>query len=264
MQKQQPENQIPAPWLPLSSSLVFMVRHKRLIGWSLILFVITFTLTWIGYLFTVNFISNLTGDFFVNAPDPHTIWGWVKHKGWIATSWLFIIVSRVAAFYLAFLLAYTITTPGYVFLSTATEKLHAGEHFDPDADLTLSGILRDIFEGVKIALFGIALTIAALFINFIPGIGQAAVFLLYTYYSTLMFIDYPASRRRWPLGKKLRWLRTHSSPAFRIGILPALISMVPIVNIFAMALFFPLLTIHATLNFSTIELTKKQYLQINT
>ncbi|PIE63970.1 MAG: hypothetical protein CSA26_10430 [Desulfobacterales bacterium] len=108
------------------------------------------------------------------------------------------------------------------------------------------------------ALLGILITIVALVVNFIPGIGQACVFLLYTYYSALMFIDYPASRRRWGLGKKLQWMRTHSSPAFRLGIGPALISMVPVVNIFAMALLFPLLTVHTTLNFSEIEISKKK------
>jgi CysZ protein len=260
MQKQQHENQVPtAPWIPLSSSLAFMMHHKRLIGWSLILIVITFSLTWIGYLFTVNFIQDLTGNFFINAPDTDTVWGWVKHKGWVVSSWLFIVVSRIVAFYLAFLLAYSISTPGYVFLSTAAEKMHAGEYFSPDASLTLSGFLRDIFEGIKIALFGIVVTIVALFVNFIPGIGQVAVFLVYTYYSALMFIDYPASRRRWSLREKIRWLQINSSPAFRIGFLPAFVSMIPIVNIFAMSLFFPLLTIHATLNFSTIELARKQY-----
>jgi len=234
-----------------------MLRRKRLIGWSFILFIITITLTWIGYLLTVDFINDLTGNFFINAPDADTIWGWVKHKGWLVSSWLFLIVSRIVAFYLAFLLAYSITTPGYVFLSTAAEKLHAGEQFDPDANLTLRGFFRDIFEGIKIALFGVLVTVVALFINFIPGIGQAAVFLLYTYYSALMFIDYPASRRHWSFGRKINWLRNHSSPAFRIGILPAFVSMIPLVNIFAMALLFPILTIHATVNFSTIELAKK-------
>ncbi|MBW2682037.1 MAG: EI24 domain-containing protein [Deltaproteobacteria bacterium] len=260
MQKQHHTAQSPtAQWVPLSFTLAFMMRRKRLMGWSLILFAVTFALTWIGYLFTVDFITNLTGSFFLDAPSSDTIWGWIKHKGWLVSSWLFIFVSRIVSFYLAFLLAYSISTPGYVFLSTAAEKLHAGEHFDPDAALTPLGVLRDIFEGIKIAAFGIAVTIVALFINFIPGIGQAGVFLLYTYYSALMFIDYPASRRRWSLGKKIGWLRNHSSPAFRIGVLPALVSMVPLLNIFAMALLFPILTIHATLNFSAIELAKKRY-----
>ena len=258
MKNQHHTTALPAtPWIPLSSTLGFMIRHKRLMVWSLILFAVTFVLTWIGYLLTVDFINNLTGNFALHPPSADGIWGWVKFKGWQAGSWLFVIISRIVAFYLAFLLAYTISTPGYAFLSSAAEKLYAGKHFDPDAGFTLPGILRDIFEGLKIALFGILVTIVALFVNFIPGIGQAAVFLLYTYYSTLMFIDYPASRRRWSLGRKTGWLRDHSSPSFRIGILPALVSMIPLVNIFAVALLFPILTIHATLNFTAIELGRK-------
>ena len=247
-----------ALWVPLSSSLAFMFRRKRLLGWSLILFVITVALTWVGYMFTVDFMDDLTANFFASAPSTDTIWGWVKHKGWLVGSWLFIVISRIVAFYLAFLLAYSLTTPGYVFLSTAAEKLYAGKHFDPDASLTVSGFFIDVFEGIKIAFFGILVTIVALFINFIPVFGQAAVFLLYTYYSALMFIDYPASRRRWSLRKKLAWLRTNSSPSFRLGILPALVSMIPVVNILGMALLFPILTIHSTLNFAAIEAAKKQ------
>lgn len=41
--------------------------------------------------------------------------------------------------------------------------------------------------------------------------------------------------------------------SFRLGIFPALISMVPIINIFFMALLFPLFTVHTTLNFIAIE-----------
>ncbi len=244
-------------WIPLSRSMVFMISRKRLFGWSLALFLITGLLTWLGYLLTVDFIDSLTGSFMATAPATDTIWGWVKHKGWLVGSWLFYIVSRIVAFYFAFLISYTLTTPGYAFLSAAAEKLHAGENFDVDLGFSVAGVVGDILEGFKISLFGIGVTIAALLVNFIPGIGQVAVVLLYTFYSTLMFIDYPASRRRWSLGKKIAWLRTHNGKALRIGILPAIISMIPVINIFAIALLFPLLTIHATLNFSAIELAQK-------
>lgn len=249
-----------AQWVPLSRTFKLILTKKRLFGWSAILVILTLSLTWIGYLVSVDFMDDLTGSYMTVAPETDTIWGWLKHKGWLLSKWLFVIISRIVAFYIAFLLAYTITTPGYSFLSAAAEKLHAGEHFDPDAALTFTGILIDIFEGVKIAFFGIIITIIALFVNFIPGIGQALVFLLYTYYSALMFIDFPTARRRWGLGRKLGWLREHSSPAFRLGVGPALISMIPILNIFAIAFLFPVLTVHTTLNFSAIELHKKMQL----
>lgn len=258
MQKQlHATNTFPPDWIPLSHSLSLIFRRKGLFAWSFILFLITVSLTWIGYIITVDFMDQVTGNFMATAPATESILGWIKYAGWLVSSWLFLIVSRVVAFYLAFLFAYSLSTPGYVFLSTAAEKMYAGKDFDGEANFSVAGFLADIFEGLKIASFGILVTILALFINFIPGIGQAIVFLLYTYYSALMFVDYPASRRRWTLGRKLRWLRRHSSPAFRLGILPALISMIPLVNIFAIALLFPLLTVHTTLNFSAIELAQK-------
>lgn len=258
MQKQL--NVKPSPkteWIPISRSMILLLSRKRLFGLSFILIVITLVLTWIGFLVSVDFIDGLKDTFTTTAPAADTVWGWIKHQAWVAGNWLFLIVSRIVAFYLAFLLAYTLTTPGYAFLSAAAERLHAGEDFDPDAAFTFAGILRDILEGIKIALFGIVVTVAALVVNFIPVVGQVAVILLYSYYSALMFIDYPASRRRWSLGRKIGWLRSHGSSSLRIGFLPALISMIPLVNIFAIALLFPVLTVHATLNFSAIELAKK-------
>jgi CysZ protein len=245
-----------AEWIPLSRSLSLIIRRKRLFGWSFLLFLVTITLTWLGYHFTVDFMDRMTGNFAATAPATETILGWFKYSGWLISSWLFLIVSRIVAFYFAFLFAYSLSTPGYAFLSAAAEKLYAGEYFDSDAHFSVSGFFADIFEGLKIAFFGLLVTIVALFVNFIPAIGQVIVFLLYTYYSALMFMDYPASRRRWTLGRKLGWLRRHSSPAFRLGILPAVISMIPLINIFAIALFFPLLTVHTTLNFTAIELAK--------
>lgn len=248
-----------AKWEPLYRSLWLILSRKRLFAWSSILVLFTFLLTWIGYEIAIDFMDDLSAQFFSATPDPNTILGWVKNKAFVAGNWLYHIVSRILSFYLAFLLAYSLTTPGYAFLSSSAEKLHAGEEFDPDARFCFTGVLIDIFEGLKIAFFGILVTILAIFVNFIPAIGQVAVFLLYTYYSALMFLDYPASRRRWGLRRKLHWLYRHKTSSFRIGVLPALISMIPLINIFAIALLFPILTVHATLNFSAIELAEKRY-----
>ena len=242
-----------AKWIPFTYSLAFLLRSPRLMAWSAILVLFTMAVTWGGYLLTVGFIDGLTGNFFLTQPEAAGIWGWTKYLGWEAMMWSFLIVTRIIAFYLSFLLAYSLSAPGYVFLSTATEKKHAGESFEPDAAFNLKGVLSDLWEGVKIGLFGVLVTVAALMANFIPGIGQIVVFLLYTYYSALMFVDYPSSRRRWSLGDKIRWLRQHKRRSFRIGVFPALVSLVPIVNIFFMAMIFPLMTVHSTLNFVAIE-----------
>jgi CysZ protein len=250
-----PTQHIAAPpkWIPLSYSFAFLLRSKRLMGWSAILVIITMAFTWVGYLLTVDFVDGLTGSFFLTQPEAVGIWGWIKYLGWEGMRWSFLIVSRIVAFYLAFLIAYSLSAPGYVFLSTATEKKHAGEHFEPDAAFNIKGVLIDLWEGVKIGLFGIVVTITALMANFIPGVGQIIILLLYTYYSALMFVDYPSSRRRWSLGQKFSWLKNHNKQALRLGIFPALISLIPVLNIFFIAMIFPLMTVHTTLNFVAIE-----------
>lgn len=240
-------------WISLGSSISFLFRHKILLSWSLLLVLITIILTWFGFLLTTNLFDHFTGSYFALAPATDSLWGWVKYTGWILSKYLFLLVSRIVAFFLAFLVAYSLSTPFYSFLSSATEKIYCGEHFEADELFSLAIIFRDLFEGLKIALFGILVTIVALPVGFIPVIGQLGVFGIYTYYSALMFLDYPASRRHWSLGRKLRWLRRHSTPSFKLGIMPAAVSLIPVLNIFLIALMFPLLTIHATLNFTIIE-----------
>lgn len=240
-------------WYSLGYSLRFMFRQKRLLGWSVLLFLATILLTAGGYQLSIDYVDKFAGAFMVEPPAAETIWGWVKFQGWKIGKLLFLVITRIAAFYLAFLVAYCLTSPGYVFLSTAAEKLHLGKAFGSEERMTLGLMLADVLEGIKIALFGLFITVVALTVNFIPGLGQATVFLLYTFYSALMFIDYPSSRRRWSLGRKIDWIRLHSGIALRLGVLPAMVSLIPLLNVFLMSMLFPLLTVHSTLNFCAIE-----------
>ncbi len=242
-----------AGWISLAFSTSFLLRHIKLLGLSLLLVLLTSQLTWLGYQLAVDFIGGLTGHFFQQAPAVTGIRGWFLIQGWLVLKILFLFVSRMAAFYLAFLVAYCATTPGYIFLSTAAEKIYAGSKFQVDEGFTAAGVITDLIEGCKIGAVGILVTVAALFANFIPVVGQVLVFLIYTFYSALMFVDYPASRHRWSLGRKINWVRENRGRAFRLGILPALVSMIPLLNIFFMALLFPLFTVHTTLNFVALQ-----------
>jgi CysZ protein len=228
----------------------------RLVAWSIFLILVTGILTWIGYREAINLINGLTGHFFQTPPDASGILGWLKGWGWVVMKYLFLIITRIASFYLAFLLSYCLTTPGYIFLSGSVEKIHpSGIKTDEANSITsrISMFWIDLWEGIKIGLIGILVTIVALAVNFIPIVGQILVFLLYIFYSALMFIDYPASNRHWTLKKKINWILLHYSISVRIGILPAVISMIPVINIIFMAIFFPLFTVHTTLNYIAVE-----------
>ncbi len=240
-------------WISLHHSLAFLLKSPLLLGWSVLLVVLTGGLTWLGYLEAIHLVDGWTGSFFNQAPETSGWWGWLVIKGWLVLKYLFLALSRVVAFYLAFLTAYCLTCPGYVFLSTATEKKYRGGVLTAEQGLSLRGIVTDLIEGCKIGLLGLVVTVVALVVNFIPVIGQGLVFVLYTFYSALMFVDYPTSNRRWSLGKKISWLNEHRNRAFRLGLLPALITLIPIINILFMALLFPLFTVHTTLNFMAVE-----------
>lgn len=241
-------------WIPLSTSIAFLFRYKRLFGLSLLLVLFTALLTWAGFSTSLHYLNQLTADFFFSAPATDSILGWVKYGGWYVAKFLYALISHLIAFYLSFLLAFSLTTPGYVFLSNATEDKRLGR--TASEAITLKTITRDLVEGIKIGAFGLLVTVVSLFLGFIPVIGHAAVFVLYSYYSALMFLDYPTSDRGWSLGKKLGWLKRHGTASFRIGFLPALVGMIPVLNIFVMALLFPVLTVHTTLNFLEIETSR--------
>lgn len=242
-------------WVPLSQSIVFLLRHKTLLGLSSVFVFLTALLTYIGFDLSVDYLSTLTGNFFINAPDKSTITGLMLYYGWVITKFLYSFIIHIVSFYLAFLLAFTLTTPFYVVLSGATERKIYPPSNNQQASSPLH-FLTDIYEGAKIGLFGVLVAVIAISISFVPILGHLLVFLIYAFYSALMFIDYPTSRKRWTFSQKLSWVFEHKEAALRIGLLPALVSMIPILNIFLIALLFPVLTVHTTINFLRIEQAK--------
>lgn len=260
-QKIMQQNRSTPPYPPKNISFFraagFLTGHKRLFGLSLLLFAAMLLLTWLGYDIALRAIDAVTSSFFAAAPETGSILGWLKFAGWTVCKWLYLFATRIIAFYLSFLLAYTLTSPGYGVLSASAEKIFLGKDFEDD-ELTVKGLLIDLLEAIKITLFGLVITIAALFINLIPLIGQALTFLVYIYYSALMFLDYPASRLHWHLGKKIKWMFRNNWTGLRLGILPTLVSLIPVLNVFVIALLFPVLTVQATLQFATVEMLQKQ------
>ncbi len=241
-------------WKPISQSLRLLFTRKRLLAISCLLFIVTVVVTLISYQLSITLIDDLSSHFFKTPAPSSSILSWIQTNVFVGLRWIYLILTRIIAFYLAFTLAYILTSPGYVLLSTAAEKLFASEQFEVAEGVSLKNFLLDLIEGLKIGLVGLIITPVVLVVNFIPIIGQISGFLIYTYYSALMFVDYPSSRRRWSLGRKIKWVRSHPMVCFKLGLLPAIVSMIPVLNIFLIAVLFPILTIHATLNFTSIEL----------
>ncbi len=88
--KQQQRLAPPTMWIPLSYSTMFLLRHKTLLGWSTILVITTWALTYLGFHFGLEYINTLTGDFFFKAPETTNWIGWVKYGGWYIGKILFV------------------------------------------------------------------------------------------------------------------------------------------------------------------------------
>ena len=243
-------------WISLRDNIRFIFSRPTLIAWSIVLLAATALVTFLGYTFILSGFEALTGNFFKAPPNG----GAFLQFSWHILLWLYLISTRLVSFYIALLLSYTVTFPAYMFLSNGVEKIDAGDSFDSQEGFDISIIIDDLLEGVKIALFGIVVSLILFFVTFLPVLGTVIAFVVFIFYSTLLFIDFPASRRHWTLSAKLRWLYAHPLLSLRIGFIPALVGMVPIMNVLFIALLSPVLTVHATRNFVAVtdnELQKK-------
>ena len=238
-------------WIPLRENIQFLLKHPQLLALTVILLAATILITFLGYSVIILFFEDLTRAFFKTAPAGTSVFDALYRFGWHVLLWLYIISTGLIAFYIALLVGYSITAPGYMFLSNSTEKIDEtgsmeGESFEFDM------LVDDLIEGLKIAGMGILTAIFLFFITFVPIFGIIVAFIVLMFYSTLMFIDFPASKRHWTLSQKFQWVYKHPIISARLGFIPALVGMIPIFNIVFIAFLFPLLTVHTTRNFRLI------------
>ena len=247
-------------WIPLKENIGFLLKHPQLLAVTISLLAATILITFLGYSIFISFATDFTGQFFKTPPAGTAVFDTIYRFGWYVLLWLYIISTRLIAFYVAFLISYSITSPGYMFLSNAVERIDEtgsieGEGFEIEL------IIDDLIEGLKIAGMGIGIAILLFFITFVPVVGIIIAFIVLMLYSALMFIDFPAAKRHWTLSQKIRWIVDHPLVASKLGFIPALVGMIPILNVLFIAVLFPVFTIHTTRNFARIvqneELSKK-------
>ena len=238
-------------WIPLRDNLRFLLKHPQLLALTTILLASTILLTFLGYSFVISFFEDLTRAFFKTVPSGKTAWDSVYRFGWYVLQWVYLISTRLIAFYIALLVGYSITAPGYMFLSNSVEKIDETGSMDGE-QFEIEMLVDDLFEGLKIAGVGILIAIFLFFITFVPVFGIIVAFIVLSFYSALMFIDFPTSKRHWTLSQKFRWIYVHPLVSARLGFIPALVGIIPILNVVFIAFLFPLFTVHTTRNFTLI------------
>ncbi len=234
--------------ISLRDSITFIISRPQLFAWTVVLLSLTALLTFLGYSLLISWFEDVVGTFFKTAPK-----GAVVRAGWYILLWLYLIATRLIAFYIALLVSYSLTSPGYMFLSGSTEKLVAGGSMEDSEGFDWSVAIDDFIEGVKIAVLGIGVSIVLFFVSFVPVLGIVTAFTVLVFYSALLFIDFPSSRRHWTLSQKMSWIYRYPVESLRLGFLPAVIGMVPVFNVLFIALFFPLFVVHATRVFLLVE-----------
>ena len=238
-------------------SIKYLFSNGKLVVASLAAVLFMILLSILMYHQISSWFDSLTVSFFNKPPSLEGVLDFIYYSGWWVVKVLFKAIVIIVSFYVSFVVAYTVCSPLYSFISIIAEDIHFGRP-DDDADFSFEGVVEDIFQAMKIAGITALLSVSAFLINFIPVIGQILAISVYVWANSLMLIDFPASRRRWPMKRKLLWTKENPIASIRIGALPTLLSMIPFVNIIFLAFLFPLMVVHSTLNFVAYDNRKQK------
>lgn len=199
-----------------------------------------------------SFVTIKTLGFFEVAPAGEGLFSWIYHILKVVSAFLFKMVVNVLSFYLAFVVAYALTSPLYSFISIIAEDIYFGKPKD-DAEFSIPGIIEDIKQALKVTLAAFALGIIAFFAGFIPVLGQLTALVVCFFMNALLIFDFVTSRRRWNFVNKSKWLIFHPALTLKTALLPTLISFIPVLNTILTAFLFPVFVVHATMNFACSE-----------
>lgn len=241
----------------LFKSVKYLFSNGKLVVASLAAVLFMILLSILMYHQISSWFNSLTVSFFNKPPELKAFLDYLIYGGWWIVKVLFKAIVIIVSFYVSFVISYTVCSPLYSFISIIAEDIHFGKP-DDDADFTFEGIVEDVFQAMKIAGVTVVLSIVAFVINFIPVVGQIMAVGIYVWANSLMLIDFPASRRRWAMKRKLLWTKENPIASMRIGTLPTLLSMIPFINIIFLAFLFPLMVVHSTLNFVAYENRKQK------
>jgi len=241
----------------LIKSAKYLFSNGKLVVASLAAVLFMVLLSILMYHQISSWFNSLTVSFFSKPPSTEVFFDYIYYGGWWIVKMLFRAIVIIVSFYVSFVISYTVCSPLYSFISIIAEDIHFGRP-DDDADFNFEGVVEDVFQAMKIAGVTVLLSVGAFLINFVPIVGQVLAIAIYVWANSLMLIDFPASRRRWAMKKKLEWTKDNPIATLRIGALPTLFSMIPFVNIILLAFLFPLLVVHSTLNFVAYENRRKK------
>lgn len=178
---------------------------------------------------------------------PGLAWGALSAASFLAVlaglSVLAVIVGQIAA------------GPFLDLLSARVEREACGRGELPS--LSIRDLARDLLASVvhSLAILSLYLALACplTFLQLVPVFGQVvavpAALALAAMYLAREAWDYPMSRRRWGLARKLRAVRAATAPALGLGLGGVALLAIPIINLLAM----PVVVVGGTWLFVKLE-----------
>lgn len=146
-----------------------------------------------------------------------------------------LIFGLMVAYVVTLLLSGIVASPFNDALSERVEQQLTGRE-GPSADGSFVGeAVRSVLSTAAIAFLYVALMGPVLLLNLVPGLGSLAAALLGTglgaFFLALEFTDITLARRRYPLRRKLRLLRTHPALTLGFGLSTSLLLWIPLLNV---------------------------------
>jgi CysZ protein len=158
------------------------------------------------------------------------------------TSWLQALIGVLCAVAVIFLLGWsfawvylTITSPFQDFISAAVEReVHGSAGPEPEG---WKGFLRSIWQSVVQAIVLTLLTLIFLVIGLVPLLGAIVFFIWSAFTLGYAFVSIPSGRMAQRFSERLAFARRHRGAVLGLGVVIAITSLVPILNVICLPIF---------------------------
>jgi len=158
------------------------------------------------------------------------------------SGWLQALIGVLSAAAVIFLLGWsfawvylTITSPFQDFISAAVEReVHGVAGPEPEG---WKGFLRSIWQSVVQAMVLTSLTLLFLIVGLVPILGAIAFFLWSAFALGYAFVSIPPGRMAQRFSERFAFVRSHRGAVLGLGVVIALVSLVPILNVICLPVF---------------------------
>ena len=129
----------------------------------------------------------------------------------------------------------TITSPFQDFISAAVEReVHGSAGPEPEG---WKGFLRSIWQSVVQAIVLTLLTLIFLVLGLVPLLGAILFFIWSAFALGYAFVSIPSGRMALRFSERLAFVRRHRGAVLGLGVVIAIISLLPILNVICLPIF---------------------------